>query len=51
MQGSAGLEGRIEEDSRPTLVAMTGIYHGILEKIAAEPERVLQERVRLSDGE
>ncbi len=45
---SAGLERRIERDSRASLVAMTGIYHRLLQKIAAEPERVLTERVSLS---
>ncbi|HWE01374.1 MAG TPA: phytoene/squalene synthase family protein [Tepidisphaeraceae bacterium] len=45
---SADLEERIERDSRPTLRAMTEIYHGLLGKIAADPERVLSERVSLS---
>lgn len=45
---SAALEQHIEEDSRPTLRAMTAIYHGILERIQAEPERVLRERISLS---
>lgn len=45
---SAGLERRIERDSRPTLVAMTEIYHRLLKKIATEPGRVLNERVSLS---
>jgi phytoene synthase len=45
---SAALEDRIERDSRPTLRAMTEIYHGLLEKIAADPQRVLSERVSLS---
>jgi phytoene synthase len=45
---SAELEERIERDSRPTLRAMTEIYHGLLEKIAADPQRVLNERVSLS---
>jgi phytoene synthase len=45
---SAGLENRIEAASRPTLVAMTRIYRGLLEKIAARPQRVLRERVSLS---
>jgi phytoene synthase len=44
---SAGLEAKVREDSRPTLVAMTGIYHGLLEKIAEDPARVMRERVRL----
>jgi phytoene synthase len=34
---SAELESRIAPDSRPTLVAMTQIYHGLLRKLAADP--------------
>jgi phytoene synthase len=45
---SAPLEDRIQRDSRPTLIAMTEIYRGLLEKIAAEPLRVMRERVSLS---
>lgn len=45
---SAGLEARINADSRPTLVAMTEIYRGLLKKVAYQPERVLRERVSLS---
>ena len=45
---SAGLEQRIARDSRPALVAMTSIYHSLLGKIAADPTRVLRERVSLS---
>jgi phytoene synthase len=45
---SMGLEDRISRDSRSTLVAMTDIYRGLLRKVAAEPERVLRERVSLS---
>ena len=45
---SEPLEDRIQRDSRPTLTAMTQIYHGLLKKVAAEPERVLRERVSLS---
>jgi phytoene synthase len=45
---SAGLEELISADSRPTLVAMTAIYHGILEKIARNPESVLDGRGSLS---
>ncbi len=44
---SATLESLIEADSRPTLVAMTDIYHGLLKKIARDPERVLHHRIRL----
>jgi phytoene synthase len=45
---SSPLEERIQRDSRPTLVAMTQIYHRLLKKVAVEPERVLRERVSLS---
>ena len=45
---SAPLESFITADSRPTLKAMTQIYHGILEKISADPARVLRQRVSLS---
>lgn len=47
-QRSAALEQFISRDARPTLVAMTQIYHGLLQKIAARPLRVLSERVSLS---
>jgi phytoene synthase len=45
---SSPLEARISKDSRATLVAMTSIYRGLLEKIAREPLRVMHERVSLS---
>jgi phytoene synthase len=45
---SAELESRIKKDCRPALVAMTRIYHGLLEKIAADPGVVLRRRVSLS---
>jgi phytoene synthase len=45
---SKPLEQRIQRDSRPTLQAMTQIYHRLLKKVAVEPERVLRERVSLS---
>ena len=45
---SAGLERCIGADSRPTLIAMTEIYRGLLKKVAYQPERVLRERVSLS---
>jgi len=45
---SSPLEGRISQDSRPTLIAMTAIYRGLLRKVARRPERVLSERVSLS---
>ncbi len=47
-ESSAALEERIARDSRATLRAMTEIYQGILMKIAADPQRVLSERVSLS---
>jgi phytoene synthase len=46
-QQSAGLDQRISAENRSALMAMTAIYHGILRKIAAEPQRVLRGRVRL----
>ena len=45
---SVGLERQIAADSRPTLIAMTEIYRGLLKKVACQPERVLRERVSLS---
>jgi phytoene synthase len=45
---SQPLEERIESDSRPTLVAMTEIYHRLLKAVARNPDRVLHERVSLS---
>jgi phytoene synthase len=47
-QRSKPLEHRISADSRPTLVAMTEIYHSLLKKVARRPQRVLFERVSLS---
>jgi 15-cis-phytoene synthase len=45
---SAGLEDHIEPDARPTLVAMTQIYRGLLRKVARQPANVLRHRVSLS---
>jgi phytoene synthase len=45
---SSPLESKVAADSRATLLAMTAIYRGILEKIAADPGAVLRKRVRLS---
>jgi 15-cis-phytoene synthase len=45
---SSGLEQRISPDSRPTLVAMTAIYHGVLDKVSRRPDSVLDGRVSLS---
>jgi phytoene synthase len=47
-QKSAPLDEKINADSRPTLRAMTDIYHGILRKIAADPAVVLTRRISLS---
>jgi phytoene synthase len=45
---SSGLEQRIAADSRPTLVAMTAIYRGVLDKVSRRPDSVLDGRVSLS---
>jgi len=45
---SSALEGHIDPDARPTLVAMTQIYHRLLRKVAREPACVLRRRVSLS---
>ena len=45
---SAPLDERVAENARPTLRAMTSIYHGLLKKIAKSPTIVLRKRVRLS---
>jgi 15-cis-phytoene synthase len=45
---SAGLEDHISRDSRPTLIAMTAIYRGLLRKVSRRPETVLHRRVSLS---
>jgi 15-cis-phytoene synthase len=47
-ENSRGLEARVAADARPTLIAMTDIYHRLLRKVAEEPERVLSLRVSLS---
>ena len=47
-RSSSPLEAKVRADSQPTLVAMTGIYHGLLAKIAEDPTRVMRGRVRLS---
>ncbi|QDU71797.1 phytoene/squalene synthase family protein [Mucisphaera calidilacus] len=46
-QMSAPLEAHLTPDTRSTSWAMMRIYRGILERIAAKPERVLTTRVRL----
>jgi len=45
---SSALEDRVAADARPTLAAMTDIYHGLLDRIGQDPGRVLRERVSLS---
>ncbi len=46
---SSGLEEMISLSCRPTLWAMTSIYHGLLEKMASDPARIVGERrLRLS---
>ncbi|MGC8624450.1 MAG: phytoene/squalene synthase family protein [Phycisphaerae bacterium] len=44
---SAPLEQRINAENISALRAMTAIYHGLLLKIAQNPQRVLRSRVRL----
>jgi phytoene synthase len=48
---SAPLEDLVDADSRPTLRIMTGIYRGILDRIAANPRAVLVGRVSLTTTE
>ena len=45
---SAPLEARVSADCRPTLIAMTEIYHRLLRAVADAPEQVLRRRVSLS---
>jgi phytoene/squalene synthetase len=46
---SAGLDEMITSSCRPTLWAMTSIYHGLLQKMQRDPSRVvLTKRLRLS---
>jgi phytoene synthase len=48
-QQSSALDGMIESDCRPTLWAMTEIYHRLLHRMRQEPQRiVIGPRVRLS---
>jgi phytoene synthase len=44
---SADLEEMVDADARPTLRIMTEIYRGILDRIAADPRRALEQRVSL----
>jgi phytoene synthase len=41
----------LDRRSAACVSAMAGIYHRLLARIEAEPERVLRERVSLSGGE
>jgi len=51
-QASAPLEGMITPDCRPTLWAMTRIYHGLLAKMRNDPARIVAgPRLRLSSLE
>jgi len=45
---SAALEGRVDPSCRPTCWALMRVYRGLFDKIAADPRRVLRQRVRLS---
>jgi len=48
-ESSAALDGMISAPCRPTLWAMTSIYHGLLAKMNRDPSRlVLTKRLRLS---
>lgn len=47
-EASESLESHLSEDCQSTCWAMMRIYRGLLEKIAANPRRVLTERVRLN---
>lgn len=47
---TAELESMIDPVCSPTLWAMTRIYSGLLERIEAEPSRVVGERVRLASA-
>ncbi len=42
---SAPLESMIEPACRPTLRGLTGMYRALLERLAADPERVVRQRV------
>ncbi|MEQ9460090.1 MAG: phytoene/squalene synthase family protein [Phycisphaeraceae bacterium] len=48
---SASLESHLAPDCRSTSWAMARIYRGILDRIAADPGRVLRSRVRLGNFE
>ncbi len=47
-RASAALESHLDAECRPTCWAMMRIYEQLLEKIAADPRRVLRQRVSLS---
>ena len=45
---SAPLDAIVSPDARPTIVAMSEIYRGILGVIARDPAKAMRERARLS---
>jgi phytoene synthase len=45
---SAALDAMVSKDARPTIVAMSEIYRGILGVIARDPAKAMRERARLS---
>ena len=45
---SASLDAIVSPDARPTIVAMSEIYRGILGVIARDPAKAMRERARLS---
>lgn len=45
---SAALDAMVSPDARPTIVAMSEIYRGILGVIARDPAKAMRERARLS---
>jgi phytoene synthase len=44
-EASTPLESMIEPTCRPTLRGLTGMYRALLERLAADPERVVRQRV------
>lgn len=50
-EAASALERHIKPDCRATSQGITALYHGLLERIAEDPYRVLYERVRLSWAE
>jgi phytoene synthase len=45
---SAALDAMVSPDARPTIVAMSEVYRGILGVIARDPAKAMRERARLS---